>query len=265
MATTLDAPGTTPLDEALHAVRHWQHDDTPLQLHPGDLGWNARTGPTTPVLRAWRRDGTLVALGMLDAPDLLRLALDPRALDDDHLAQQVLTDLDDADRGVLPAGTASLETPTGATIHDLALADGWDAGESWTPLRRDLSAPVEDPGLRVEIVDGTDVSVRTAVHRASFPGSTFTDEAWRVMAAGPAYAAARCLVGSTTTAPRSPRRRCGPQGPAGRGCWSRSACTTSTAGMDTAGRSASRARRCSAGSARPARSSAPRRPTPGRS
>lgn len=196
MATTLDTPGTTPLDEALHTLRSWQHDGTPLQLHPGDLGWKERAGTTTAVLRAWRHhDGTLAALGMLDAPDLLRLAFDPRTLDDDALARQILTDLHDPARGVLPAGNASLETPTGATLRDLALADGWDAGESWTPLRRDLAAPVEDPGLRIVTVGSRDAGVRTAVHRASFPGSTFTDASWRTMAAGSAYTDARCLVG----------------------------------------------------------------------
>jgi ribosomal protein S18 acetylase RimI-like enzyme len=36
--------------------------------------------------------------------------------------------------------------------------------------------------------------VRAAVQRASFVRSTFTEEAWRAMAAGSPYAGARCLV-----------------------------------------------------------------------
>ena len=36
--------------------------------------------------------------------------------------------------------------------------------------------------------------MRTAVQRASFDGSTFTDERWHAMAAGSPYADAQCLV-----------------------------------------------------------------------
>ncbi|MGC5166263.1 GNAT family N-acetyltransferase [Luteimicrobium sp. DT211] len=195
MATTLDRPGTADLDEALSALRGWQQDGTALQLHPGDVGWRVRIGAdaATADLRTWRREGTVVALGMLDGR-VLRLALDPAVWRDEPLARRIVADLAEPGSGVLPAGEASLESPNGSAIHDLALANGWDAGESWTPLRRDLSAEVEEPGVRVEAVGPERVSVRTAVHRASFPGSTFGDNAWRTMAAGSAYADARCLV-----------------------------------------------------------------------
>ncbi len=48
--------------------------------------------------------------------------------------------------------------------------------------------------MRIEIVGPEQVHVRTAVHRASFDRSIFTDERWHAMAAGPPYADARCLV-----------------------------------------------------------------------
>ena len=67
--------------------------------------------------------------------------------------------------------------------------------ESWTPLRRDLSAPVEDIGLRVEAVGEHNVRDRVEVHRAMFPGSAFTLERWQTMAAASPYRHARCLVG----------------------------------------------------------------------
>jgi ribosomal protein S18 acetylase RimI-like enzyme len=38
------------------------------------------------------------------------------------------------------------------------------------------------------------VAHRVAVQRAAFPGSTFTVERWRSMAAAPAYRRGRCLV-----------------------------------------------------------------------
>jgi len=188
MATTLDRPGTTPLDEALDALRDWQQDDAPLQLHPGDVGWKARVGVdvSTSMLRTWRDDGRIVALGMLDAPDLLRLAVAPDSWRDDALARQVLADLADPGRGVVPAGAAYLEVPNGAVLRDVALRGGWGPGESWTPLRRDLTEPVPDPGLRIAVVGADDVRDRVAVHRASFPGSTFSAESWHAMAGGPA-------------------------------------------------------------------------------
>jgi GNAT superfamily N-acetyltransferase len=197
MATTLDAPGTTDLDEALGVLRSWQEEGTPLQLHPGDLGWKARAGAdaATAAVRAWRRGGEIVALGMLDAPNLLRLAVAPNAMQDDEVARQVVADLADETRGVLPAGEAYLEIPTDTLVRGVVLAGGWEPGESWTPLRRSLAVPVEEPGLRIEIAGPELAGVRTSVHRASFPKSTFTEDVWRTLASGPGYAGARCLVG----------------------------------------------------------------------
>jgi hypothetical protein len=64
---------------------------------------------------------------------------------------------------------------------------GWNAAEPWTPLRRDLSTRVSDPGVRVEVVGPVQGRVRTAVQRASFDVSTFTDERWLAMARGLPY------------------------------------------------------------------------------
>jgi ribosomal protein S18 acetylase RimI-like enzyme len=87
-----------------------------------------------------------------------------------------------------------VEAPPGASVRDLLSADGWELDESWTPLQRDLTVPVEDPGVRIEAVGPEQAHERTAVQRAAFPRSTFTDERWHAMAAGPAYRDARCLV-----------------------------------------------------------------------
>nr|BFE81800.1 hypothetical protein GCM10020093_044010 [Planobispora longispora] len=81
-----------------------------------------------------------------------------------------------------------------APVQDLLAGDGWNAGEPWTPLRRDLTRPVKDPGVRIEVIGPERAHVRTAVQRAAFDRSTFTDERWHAMAAGPPYADARCLV-----------------------------------------------------------------------
>ncbi|NUS64132.1 MAG: GNAT family N-acetyltransferase, partial [Saccharothrix sp.] len=47
---------------------------------------------------------------------------------------------------------------------------------------------------RIEPAGPERASARAAVQRAAFDGSTFTEERWQEMAAGPPYADARCLV-----------------------------------------------------------------------
>jgi ribosomal protein S18 acetylase RimI-like enzyme len=48
--------------------------------------------------------------------------------------------------------------------------------------------------VRIEVIGPERAHVRTAVQRASFDRSTFTDERWHAMATGLPYADARCLV-----------------------------------------------------------------------
>ncbi|MFB4291557.1 GNAT family N-acetyltransferase [Nonomuraea sp. ATR24] len=196
MTIELGEPGTGGLDGIVAVLRAWQHEGAPMQLHPGDLGWFWRFGAeaTAAAVRTWSRGGRILAVGLLDHPRLLRLAVAPDARRDGELARRLASDLGDPGRGVLPAGTASVEAPAGALVRDLLGEDGWQAGEPWTPLRRDLTAPVPGPGVRVVEVTADQVPERVAVQRASFDGSTFTEAAWHAMAAGSPYAGARCLV-----------------------------------------------------------------------
>ena len=140
------------------------------------------------------RDRQILAVGLLDGPKLLRLTTAPDAQRDEELAQQLVEDVSRPERGVLPAWKVSVEAPTGALVQDLLLEDGWNVDEPWTPLRRDLTEPVKDPGVRIEVIGPEQAHVRTAVQRASFDRSTFTDERWHAMAAGLPHADARCLV-----------------------------------------------------------------------
>jgi GNAT superfamily N-acetyltransferase len=110
------------------------------------------------------------------------------------MARQMVADLAQPERGLLPQGSASVEARSGAALQRVLREHGWTAGEPWTPLRRDLAEPVEDCGVRVEVTGPDRVGVRAAVQRAAFDRSTFTDARWQAMAAGPAYADARCLV-----------------------------------------------------------------------
>ena len=196
MTIALEQPDAAGLAEAVAALRAWQHDDTPFQLHPGDLGWLWRIGPheAAEKTRVWRRGAEIVAVGELDEQALVRLAIAPGAQQDDSVASQLAADLSDPSRGVLQAGTAYVEAPPHALLRDLLAAEQWQQDAPWTPLRRGLADPVEDPGVRTEVIGPDRAHERSAVQRAAFPTSTFTDERWRTMAAGPAYAEARCVV-----------------------------------------------------------------------
>lgn len=193
----LSKPTFDELDETIAALREWQHDGEVIQLHPGDLGWYGRLGPedTVNAIRRWSKDGKVVAVGLLDGSDLLRLAIDPEAKDDDELAQRMASDITEFDSGVLPEGSAYVETRSGDLLREKLMDKGWELGEVWTSLRRDLTEPVEDSGLRVETVGPDKANIRTALQRAAFENSTFTEENWHSMAAGLPYTDARCLIG----------------------------------------------------------------------
>jgi GNAT superfamily N-acetyltransferase len=202
MSIALQSGTPALLDEVVEAVASWQQDDLPVQVHPGDLGWNWSFGSEALAreVRVWRREGQILAAGMVDRKDgLIRMALAPRIDADEAFAAQLLADLSDPGRGVLPADRGIIEARFGAAFRDLLHRSGWVADEPWTPLRRDLTAPLEDCGRRIEVLDADHVEDRilqdrVAVGRASFPNSTFTMERWRAMAATSAYRRARCLV-----------------------------------------------------------------------
>lgn len=196
MAIMLAGPGVDGLSDAVGVLREWQHEGAPMQLHPGDLGWFWRFGAdaTAAAVRTWSRDRGILAVGLLDEPTLLRLTIAPDALRDEELAEQLYADLTQPERGILPAGKVSVEAPVGALVDDLLANGGWATDEPWTPLRRDLRESVKEPGDRVDVIGPEQAHVRVAVQRASFDGSTFTDERWHAMAAGLPYADARCLV-----------------------------------------------------------------------
>jgi ribosomal protein S18 acetylase RimI-like enzyme len=196
MAIVVGRPGLGELSDAVGVLREWQYDGAPMQLHPGDLGWFWRFGAeaTAAAVRTWSRDGETLAVGLLDDPTLLRLTIAPDAQRDEELAQQLVEDVAEPERAVLMEGTVRVEAPMGALVRDLLFEDGWNTDEPRTPLRRDLTEQVLDPGVRIEVIGPEQAHVRTAVQRASFDRSTFTDERWHAMAAGLPYADARCLV-----------------------------------------------------------------------
>lgn len=204
MAIVLDEPGVDGLSEAVGVLREWQHEGAPMQLHPGDLGWFWRFGAeaTAAAVRTWSRDGRVLAVGLLDGPELLRMTIAPDAQQDEELARQLVADVTEPKRGVLPEGQVNVEAPMRALVQDLLAEEGWSTDEPWTPLRRDLTEQVVDPGVRIEVTGPEQTHLRTAVQRASFDRSTFTDERWHAMAAGLPYADAAAWSRTTTMATR---------------------------------------------------------------
>ncbi|GAA2777230.1 GNAT family N-acetyltransferase [Streptomyces showdoensis] len=196
MTIVCGKPRVDELGDVVDILRDWQDDGAPMQLHPGDLGWFWRSGAeaTADAVRTWRRDERVLAVGLLDGAELLRVTLAPDARHDPDLAQQIHDDVTDPRRGVLPEGSVSIEAPGDALIRDVLLARGWYGGEPWTSLRRDLTEPVEDSGLRIEVVTPGNAHRFAAVLRAAFDGSTFTDARWRAMTAGSPYTDARSLL-----------------------------------------------------------------------
>lgn len=193
MSITLHLATPDSLDEIQEAVAVWQHDGGPVQLHPGDLGWHWRLGAQelAEALRVWRRDGQILAVGLVDGVGLIRMAVAPSVDEDEAFAVEVLPDLSDPGRGVLPAGAGTIEARFGVAFRDLLRRSGWAADEPWTPLCRDLATPVEDCGLRVEVVGAHNVEDRVAVQRASFcqldvhPGALACDGRSLAVPAGP--------------------------------------------------------------------------------
>jgi GNAT superfamily N-acetyltransferase len=125
------------------------------------------------------------------------LAIDPDLQQDQELAFRLAEDLTDPTRGVLSVKEACVEAPTGALIREVLANAGWQDDQPWTPLRRDLTTPIDQvppPGVRIEVIGPERADERVAVQRAAFDTSTFTEERCHTMAAGAAYADARCLM-----------------------------------------------------------------------
>jgi GNAT superfamily N-acetyltransferase len=203
MVIALQQPAADGLTDVVEALTLWQREGAPIQLHPGDLGWQWRFGADSlaRALRVWSRDQEILAVGFVDrdlptgGPGVIRMGVAPGADQDEDLARVLVHDLEDPSRGVLSAGTAIVEARFGQAFRTLLNARGWVDDEPWTPLYRHLAEPVEHSGLRVETVGPDRAKERTAVQRSAFDRSTFTVERWLTMATGVPYQQARCVLG----------------------------------------------------------------------
>lgn len=193
----LTIPPLNQLGQVVQVLRDWQTDDAAWQLHPGDIGWFWRNGAeaTVGAVRAWTKDGTIVAVGLLDGSSLLRLTTAPAVRHDDHLARRLVADISDPDMGVLPPGRVAVEAPADAALQLLLTEDGWATGEAFTPLHRDLGDEVEDPGIRVQEVTASEAEDWARVLRSAFGTLSPTRDRWQAMSGSFGYDHAVCLLG----------------------------------------------------------------------
>ncbi|MYS20822.1 Acetyltransferase (GNAT) family protein [Streptomyces sp. DvalAA-14] len=195
MTIVLGTPTVDGVREAMAALREWQYDGAPMQLHAGDIGWNYRfgTAETAAAVRTWSRNGRILAVGMLDSPTVVRMTVAPDAFQDEGLARRLVEDFSLPERGVLPEGAVSIEAPLGLLVHDLLTEEGWGVDEPWTPLFRSLAEPVEDPGVRIRAIGREQTQHFADVLRSAFNSSRPTRDYWHAMSAGPFSADVRCL------------------------------------------------------------------------
>lgn len=209
----MTTPAVSDLRQIATELSGWQHDHGNLQLHPGDLGWHSLVGSTKTAadLRVWSRDGKLVALGLLDEPGVLRMAMDPAAFDDDELARQITSDVSTPDSGVLAAGEAAIEARGASSLQRFLSDEGWTADELWTPFRRALPHPIghgqtDRRQFRIEtVVRPGQEEAWLRVHWSAFRGTTFGAadkrrrlEQWGNMMRGPFADLSRSLIAFDT-------------------------------------------------------------------
>lgn len=212
MASKLDTPEVPELDHVVHALRRWLRDDAPIQLHPGDLGWHWRFGAEllAGAVRIWTPDGEILAAGFLDGLSVLRLTVAPEMWRNDKLAREVVAHVSCPERGVLPAGKASVEAPNGTRIQELLSEGAWSLGAPWTPLRFELAEPNVQSGLRMEVVDSDEKwlnAQRPISQRGDLRHSpTNYGARWRQARPSPTLDACSPV---TIMVSRWPRRRCG--------------------------------------------------------
>ncbi|GAA3696724.1 hypothetical protein GCM10022204_10850 [Microlunatus aurantiacus] len=203
MTLTVETPRLNDLAEVVATLGEWQHTLGPVQLHPGDLGWFSLRGEAVLAtrLRAWRRNGALIALGLLDEPDLLRMAVAPEIDADRDIAAQLVIDLESSAAGVLPPGPAAVEARSGAALGERLRLHGWEPDDPWVPLRRDLTEEVPDAaaelGLSVDVVDDTNAAEWFAVHASAFDGGGGVY--WEPLRQSIPFRQGQCLLARDTT------------------------------------------------------------------
>lgn len=148
--------------ETVAALRRWERPgDCGWQLHAGDVGWHLRHEDDTvdDTLLQVRDDAVLAAVGLLDGPAVVRLAIDPRLLHDAALASAVA----DAARDV--PGVAAVSGPADVTdrvaVQRAAFDNSTFTETRWAQM---AGSTAYDPSLDLLARDeaGTPVAALTA-------------------------------------------------------------------------------------------------------
>lgn len=203
MGLNMLIPTGAQVTDLADELASWQRDGLPMQLHPGDIGWYAMRGAETTAqsLRVWTDRGFACALGLLDGPDLIRLAIHPEYFAHQELAERIHADLLSADSRIFTSQIANIEA-RGATALGLVLeSSGWAPAEAWTCLRRSLDSPVRLPDLTFRRVDAAQAEEWMEVHLQAFRGQDYTTEdlaravqCWHTMTDSPLYDHGQCLT-----------------------------------------------------------------------
>lgn len=167
----------------------WDADGGPVPgLHLGDVGWAMRDPDDAWTLHGWWDDATLVAAALCEGPTA-RPRVAPQHRNDRRLAEAV-ADVVAALHGDQLWSDAAL----GTALREVLTDRGWvdDADDPWACLHLDLRTWRGRPVAAKEA--RTCISDRVAVQVAGFDGSSFTEEKWHRMAAGPGYRPALDLV-----------------------------------------------------------------------
>jgi predicted N-acetyltransferase YhbS len=173
--------------ELLAGMSAWPHPErVAAGLHPGDLGWHLRLADDAleGAFVGWWDGEDLLAVALLEGV-VGRFAVQPGRDRDADLGDQVAQ----VCRALVGDEVYVDLRPETATRRVL-VGEGWTLDpDPWVALHTDLGRwrpAVDLDGARV-VEAADDVAARVAVQRSGFENSTFTEEAWQRMAAGPAY------------------------------------------------------------------------------
>jgi predicted N-acetyltransferase YhbS len=177
----------TSAGELLAAMGAWPHPERVAgALHQGDLGWHLRFDDEAieGAFVGWWDGDTLLAVGLLEGV-LGRFAVQPGRERDVDLAEHIAQ----ACRA-LPGGEVFADLRAETATRRILTGEGWTLDpDPWVVLHADLYrwSPAVEPGEATVVEAADAVADRVAVQRAGFEKSTFTEEAWHRMAAGPGY------------------------------------------------------------------------------
>lgn len=167
MTLLCSAPRPEDVVGIARLMSSWQVEPWPGHLHPGDLGWHSSVGSVQIAqdLRVWQRQGEPVAVGMLDGPEVLRLAVAPAVTQDVGVAERIVGDLESGESELFAGGEAVVEARGATTLRAALAGAGWVDDEPgrrcrWTEI---MTGPFADlaHSLVAYDPDGAPVAVTT--------------------------------------------------------------------------------------------------------